>query len=158
MLNLRKQFFECLTELAKHDKKIIFVTGDLGFSYMESYQKKFPNQFINAGCLECSITGICAGLSLGGYKPYFYSTIPFVLFRNYEFVRDDICYNNTNVKLAGVAMSGFIGFTHEIAKNEDIKVLKGLPNIKIYIPKNEKELKKAMQESYEYNGPCYIRI
>lgn len=155
---MRKQFFKCLDDIASRDKSVVFLTGDLGFSFMEDFQKKYPKQFINCGCIEQSMIGIAAGLAKGGKKPYCYSTIPFLLFRAYEQVRDDVCYNNANVKLIGVSMSGFIGFTHEIAPDEDLKVLDGLPNIECYFPQNKNDLAQAMEVCYERGTPAYIRI
>jgi transketolase len=155
---MRKIFFRELCKLAEQDKDVMFLTGDLGFSFFEEFQAKYPKQFINCGAIEQSMIGIAAGLALAGKKPYVYSTIPFLLFRPFEQVRDDIAYQNANVKLIGVAMSGFIGFTHEISENEDIKVIGHLPNFKIHIPKNEEELTHNIQESYNVKGPTYIRL
>jgi transketolase len=155
---MRKTFFAELCKLAEQDKDVLFLTGDLGFSFFEEFQAKYPKQFINCGAIEQSMIGIAAGLSLGGKKPYVYSTIPFLLFRPFEQVRDDLAYQNANVKLIGVKMSGFIGFTHEISEDEDLRVLGYLPNLKIYIPKNEEELKSNIKQSYEEQGPAYIRL
>lgn len=155
---MRKIFFDELCKLAEQDKDVLFLTGDLGYSFFEGFRDRYPKQFNNCGCIEQSMIGIAAGLSLAGKKPYVYSTIPFLLFRPFEQVRDDLAYQNMNVKLIGVAMSGFIGFTHEIAENEDVKVIGHLPNFKIYIPKNEEELRKNIKTSYEEKGPAYIRL
>ena len=103
-------------ELARKDENIMFLTDDLGFGFFEEFKNRFPKQFINCGVIEQSMTGIAAGLALGGKKPYIYGTIPFVLMRNYEQIRDDIAYANLNVKIIGYSMSGFIGFTHNLEK------------------------------------------
>jgi transketolase len=155
-MDLRKQFFKTLSELAKNDKDVMFLTGDLGFSYFESFRGTYPDQFINVGIMEQSMVSIAAGLALGGKKPYCYSTAPFVTYRVLEQIRDDIAYQNMNVKLIGVAMSGFIGFTHTTYGTEDLHLFEKLPNIKAYAPKDENELKKLMIENID--NPAYFRI
>ena len=155
----RKEFFKILCELAKKDKDIIFLTGDLGYSFFEEFQDKFPKQFINCGVMEQTMIGVAAGLALSGKKPYCYSTAPFLVYRALEQVRDDVCYQNLNVKFVGASISGFIGFTHNLeGKENEEDLLKNLPNIKRYYPKTEGELKTVLLKTYKINSPCYIRL
>lgn len=159
MPDLRIEFFNCLIELAKKDKSIIFLTGDLGYSKFEKYRDKFPKRFINCGCIEQSMVGIVAGMALAGKKPYVYSTVPFILFRAYEQMRDDICYQNANVKLIGAKVSSFLGFSHNLeGKENEEDLLKNLPNLQRYYPINEKELKQAMDLVYKSKLPAFIKI
>lgn len=161
MINTRQIFIETLTELAAKDSRIILIVGDVGFSYIEEFADRFPNQFLNAGVTEQSFMGIAAGLALSGWKPYVYSMIPFVTMRNYEQLRNDVCYHNANVKIIGVRGNihyRFLGFSHNISPdNEDVKILSHLPNLKIYIPDTE-EVWQVVLESYELKQPCYIRL
>ena len=146
-------------ELARKDENIMFLTDDLGFGFFEEFKNRFPKQFINCGVIEQSMTGIAAGLALGGKKPYIYGTIPFVLMRNYEQIRDDIAYANLNVKIIGYSMSGFIGFTHNLeGKENEEDLLKNLPNIKRYYPKTPKQVDRAMIKSYLNKKPSFIRL
>ena len=153
MSDLRKPFFNTMCELAEADKSVIVIVGDLGFSFAEEYAQKYPKQFLNAGCIEQSMIGIAAGMARGGLKPYVYSNGIFLIGRAYEQVRDDVCYNKTNVKLIATGAAGFLGFSHNWSKGEEINVLKSLP-IKSYFPKNSQELKKAMASK----GAAYIRL
>jgi transketolase len=156
---LRKIFFETLSQLARKDKNIVFLTGDLGYSFFEDFQKQFPNQFINCGIAEQSMVGIASGLALAGKKPYCYSTVPFLVYRALEQIRDDVCYQNLNVKLIGISISGFVGFTHNLEGTENEEdLLKNLPNIKRYYPETEEELKNIMSEIYNSTSPAYIRL
>ena len=133
MQDLRIQFFENLINLAEKDKQIIFLTGDLGYSKFEKFRDKFPKQFINCGCVEQSMVGIAAGLALSGKKPYVYSTAPFLLFRALEQIRDDVCYQNLNVKIVGTSASGLLGWSHNLegTENQD-DILKNFPNLQRY--------------------------
>src|SRR3989344_2921707 len=158
----RRVFIDALIELAERDDKIIFITSDVGFNYIEEFAKKFPDRIFNLGVTEQSAMIIAAGLALSGFKPYVYSMINFVVFRPYEMVRNAVCLHNANVKIIGVKGSEkykFLGFSHNlISENEDIKALENLPNIKTFVITDPKEVRNVILETYKDDSPCYIRI
>lgn len=155
MADLRKFFWKEILEIARKDKDVILLTGDLGYSFCEEFQKELPDQFINAGCAEQNMVGVAAGLARGGKKPYVYSNSIFLLSRANEFVRDDIAYPNLNVKLIGTGASGFLGFTHNLGQFENEHDLIGnLPNIQCIYLKDEGELVRALK----LDGPIFIRV
>ena len=161
MRELRIAFIKTLEELAKKDKGVMLLNDDTGFNLFEDFEKKFPDQYINCGITEQTYMGIAAGLARSGKKPYVYGIIPFAIMRCYEQLRDDVCYHNADVKI--VAVGGyqyykFLGFTHNIEKDEDIRILKHLPNIKIHTPKNLKEVEKVIRQEYKRKGTAYIRL
>lgn len=158
---MRKVFFKVLEELAAKDGKVIFLTGDVGFSYSESFAAKYPNQYLNCGITEQTMMGIAAGLAYTGWKPYVYSMANFVIFRAYEQLRGDVCYTNANVKIIGVRGGDsykHLGYMHNISENEDAKVLVSLPNIDIRIPDSEDSLMNDLLQTYESGVPTYIRL
>lgn len=125
---MRKPFIEKLTELAAKDPKVILIVGDVGFSFLEDFKAKFPNQFLNIGICEQAMMGVARGMSLLGWKPYVYSMINFIVFRPYEQVRNDLAWGNANVKLFGVKGSEayrFLGYSHNIYKAENKVDFKG---------------------------------
>jgi len=158
----RSEFANTLIELAEKDNKIVLIIPDVGFNYLEEFQKRFPDRFFNLGITEQSAMIIASGLALSGFKPYIYSMINFVVFRPYEMVRNAVCMHNANVKIIGVKGSEkykFLGFSHNlIIENEDIKVLENLPNLKLFVITDSKDVRKTMLETYKTNSPCYIRI
>ncbi len=158
----RREFINTLIELAEKDDKIVLIIPDVGFNYIEDFQKKFPDRFFNLGVTEQSTMTIAAGLALSGFKPYVYSMINFVTFRPYEMVRNAVCLHKANVKIIGVKGSAkykLLGFSHNlIAENEEIKTLERLPNLKCFIADNPEEIKKVILETYNIDSPCYIRI
>ena len=161
MRKLRTTFVEELIKIAESDEDIVLLNDDTGFNLFEEFEKKFPKQYFNCGIAEQTYMGIAAGLAKTGKKPYVYGIIPFAIMRCYEQLRDDVCYHNANVKI--IAVGGyqyykFLGFTHNIEDGEDIQILKPLPNIKIYTPRNIEEVKKIIQEEYKRKGPAYIRL
>lgn len=160
--NARGVFMETLEELVKKDPRVILIVGDVGFSYMPEFQKKYPKQYINAGVTEQTFMGMAAGLAKSGWKPYVYSMIPFVMMRNYEQLRNDICYGNANVKLIGVRGSvhyRFQGMSHNLLGNENEEdLLKNLPNIKRYYPEDVAQVREIIITTYNNTEPSYIRL
>lgn len=157
----RRTFIDTLCELAKKDDRVLLVCCDTGFNYLEKFQERFSKQFLNFGVTEQSSMIIAAALALSGFKPYIYSMINFVLFRPYEMVRNGIVKHNANVKLMGVKGSEkykFLGFSHNLThEKEDTDACKNI-GLKYYIPQNNEEVRKVIQESYQEDFPCYIRL
>ena len=158
----RREFIDVLMALAEKDDKIVLIITDVGFNYIEEFQKRFPDRFFNLGVTEQSAMTIAAGLALSGFKPYIYSMINFVVFRPYEALRNAVCLHNANVKIIGIKGSDkykFLGFSHNlIVEDEEIKVLKHMPNLKTFVVKNPKGVKSVVLASYKRKGPTYIRI
>jgi len=161
-LDTRRVFINTLIELAEKDDKIVLIIPDVGFNYIEEFQKKFPERFLNLGVTEQSAMTIAAGLALSGLKPYIYSMINFVVFRPYEMVRNAVCLHNANVKIIGVKGSEkykFLGFSHNmIVEDEDLKALKNFPNLKSYVVTDPEKVRDVILETYNTNSPCYIRL
>ena len=158
---MRKPFIEKLTELAKKDPKVIFIIGDVGFSFVEPFKERFPNQFLNVGALEQTMMGVAVGLANVGWKPYVYTMMNFILARPYEQVRNDICYSKANVKLFAVKGSEaykFLGMSHNLTEEEEVNLLNSLPNLTRYTFASEDEVASAMEYEYSRIGPAYFRI
>jgi len=156
----RRVFVDTLNELAAKDPNIIIITCDVGFNYLDNPNLKF--RVINLGVTESTSTIIAAGFALSGYSVWLYSMINFVVFRPYEAVRNAVCLHHANVKIIGVKGSEkykFLGFSHNlIVEDEDIKVLKHLPNIKSYIVTDPEKVRDVILETYNTDSPCYIRL
>lgn len=161
---MRKAFIQTLTELAEKDPKVILIIGDVGFSFIEPYKERFPNQFLNVGVLEQTMMGVAAGLSRVGWKPYVYTMANFILIRPLEQVRNDIGFGKANVKLFGVKGSEaykFLGYSHNLYGDEEECLLETIPNLKVYLPyagRTEESLSADMRREYETNGPAYFSI
>lgn len=158
----RREFIDVLIELAENDNRIVLIVADVGFNYIEEFQKRFPERFFNLGVTEQSTMTIAAGMALSGLKPYVYSMINFVVFRPYEAVRNAVCLHKANVKIIGVKGSEkykFLGFSHNlIVEDEEIKVLEHLPNLKSFIAEKSEEVRSIILQTYKMNNPCYIRL
>ena len=156
---MRSAFINTLVDLAETDERIFLLTGDLGFSFLEIFQEKFPRRFFNMGVAEQDMIGAAAGLALSGKIVFVYSIVPFITLRCLEQIRNDLCFQNLNVRLVGVGGGvtyGSAGSTHYGL--EDFGVLRSLPNMTIVAPGDVKETEGAVRASISHQGPIYLRI
>lgn len=156
---MRNTFIDTLIEkFASHDN-FFMLSGDAGLGVFDDFQKNYPDKFKNMGIAEQNMIGFGAGLALSGYKVYFYNIIPFVLYRCYEQVRNDICYQNIPAVLIGIG-SGVTyapgGMTHYSV--EDLALAQTLPNLHVLSPIDPIEATLAAEYSFTCNHPTYIRL
>lgn len=156
---MRNSFIKHVTQAAHNDPSIYLITGDLGFSVLETFQNAFPTRYINTGIAEQNMIGMAAGLAMAGKNVFVYSTIPFITMRCFEQIRINICYQNLPIKLIGVG-GGFsygpMGVTHQAT--EDVSIMRVLPNMTIVAPGSKSELDLLAQDIITHPGPIYIRI
>jgi transketolase len=156
---MRNAFINELFSIALANKKIWFLTGDLGFGVLDSFAKEIPDRFINVGVAEQNMTGIAAGLAMDGRTVFTYSIANFPTFRCLEQIRNDVCYHRADVKVvsvgAGVAY-GSHGYTHFGV--EDIGIMRVLPHMTILCPADPAEARRAARLAVESPGPMYIRL
>ena len=156
---MKNAFIRTLEQIASKNKDVFFVTGDLGFAMIESYQKNLPRQFVNAGVSEQNMMGFAAGMSLTGKTVFTYSIATFSTFRCLEQIRNDVCYHNANVKIvangAGFSYGG-LGVTHHLT--EDMAIMRALPGMRVLSPANAFEAEMATRIAAATPGPFYIRI
>lgn len=148
-----------LMQLAEKDKRILHLVADSGTGYDEMFRHNFPKQIFNFGIAEENMVAAAAGLATTGYIPFVYTSGAFLVYRALEFIRDDICFQNLNVKIVGMG-SGLswssLGPTHHTT--EDVSVLRAIPGIKILSPATPYEVGACLELAYNYTGPVYIRI
>lgn len=156
---MRNTFINTLSTLAKDDDSIYIVSGDAGYGVFEEFRDHYPDRFINAGVAEANMIGYSAGMALTGFNVFVYNIIPFVLYRCYEQVRNDICYQKLPVTLVGIG-SGITyapqGMTHYSV--EDITLASTLPNLTVISPIDPVEVRAAVNYAAQASGPVYIRL
>jgi transketolase len=156
---MRDAFFETLERLMGGNKKIVFITADLGFKLFDRIAARHPDRVINAGIRETTMIGIAAGLSKEGFLPFVYSFVPFVTLRCAEQVRVDLCYNNLAAVLVGVGSGlayGPNGPTH--MGIEDVGVMGALPNLTILSPCDAVEVRMLLPQAARLKTPVYVRL
>jgi len=158
---LRNTFSETLYEEACKNSNICIVVADISpAGSMAKFGTEFPDRFVNVGVAEQSMIGICAGLALKGLQPFAYTIATFSLYRPFEMVRDDLCYQNLPVTVVGMGAGiiyASLGGTHH--SQEDITIAGALPNMQIIAPCDPAECIEATRWcANQRNGPVYLRI
>lgn len=152
-------FVSTLLKIAKKDKNLLLVTGDLGFGVLKPFFDELPEQIINVGIAEQNMTGFAAGLALSGKKVFTYSIGNFPTLRCLEQIRNDCAYHNANVKIVCVGggfVYGPLGMSHHAT--EDIAIMRALPNVTVLSPCDLTETECATKAIYELEGTCYLRL
>jgi transketolase len=156
---MRDSFIKSLIGIAKKDKDLVLLTGDLGFGIFEDFENMFPGQYYNVGVAEQNMTSIASGLALEGKKVFTYSLANFPTLRCLEQIRNDACYHNLNVNIVasgGGFSYGQLGMSHHAT--EDISIMRALPNVKLVVPSSAWEAENATRELYKSEGVGYLRI
>lgn len=157
---LRDGFGEALVMLGETNKDVVVISADVKESTRcHWFSEKFPNRFFEIGVAEQNMAGIAAGFGISGKIPFISSYATFSPGRNWEQIRTAIAYNDSNVKIighhSGIA-AGPDGATHQAI--EDIATMRAMPNMKIIVPCDAIEAKKATLASSKIWGPVYIRL
>lgn len=156
----RDGYGEGLVLLGERDKNVVVFSADLEESTRaEGFAKKYPERFFECGVAEQGMATIAAGLGISGKIPFISSYATFSPGRNWEQIRTTIAYNDSNVKIAGHhagLSTGSDGATHQAL--EDIAMMRVMPNMKVVVPCDAVEAKKATLSAAHVWGPVYMRF
>lgn len=156
---MRSTFVNTLIRLAKDNKKIELLTGDLGFGVLKPYWEYLPEQFTNVGIAEQNMTSLAAGMALSGKIVFTYSIGNFPTLRCLEQIRNDCAYHKANVKIVcvgGGLAYGSLGMSHHAT--EDIAIMRALPEVIVMCPGDLVEAEEATKAIARVNGTCYLRL
>ncbi len=156
----RESYGNALVELGKEFDNLVVLDADLAAATKTGiFKKEFPDRHIDCGIAECNMMGIAGGLSLTGKVPFASTFAMFAAGRAFEQVRNTIGYPKLNVKIgathAGISV-GEDGATHQC--NEDIALMRTIPNMVIINPSDDVETRAAVRAAYEHVGPVYMRF
>lgn len=156
----RDGYGEGIVKAGEEDKNVVVLSADLTESTRaEAFAKKFPERFFEVGVAEQNMATIAAGLGVSGKVPFISSYATFSPGRNYEQIRTTIAYNDSNVKIAGhhTGISvGPDGATHQAT--EDIAIMRAMPNMRVIVPCDAIEARKATYAASKIWGPVYLRF
>lgn len=157
---MQSSFMGGLMDLTAEHEDIMYLTADSGEGGLDlMYQRNFPTRTYNFGIAEENMVAAAAGMALCGKIPFVYTAAPFLVYRSFEFIRNDLCLQNVPVKLfgsgSGISVSS-LGPTHH--STEDIAVLRSIPNLTILSPATPKQAYEVVRWSYETEGPVYVRL
>jgi len=156
----RDAYGKALVELGRENPDIVVLDADTSSSTRTNwFAKEFPDRFFNFGVAEANMMGYAAGLALSGKIPFVSSFAVFGSIRPYEQIRTSICWPELNVKIvlthAGISV-GEDGASHQSI--EDISAMRSLPNMRVIVPADARETRKAVFASAKHKGPVYIRL
>lgn len=158
---MRNAFAKTFHEAAQKDPRLCVVVADISpAGAMNEFRKQFPDRFINTGVAEQIMIGMCAGMSMRGLKPFAYTIATFALYRPFEFIRDDLCYQNLPVTVVGIGGGvtySTLGSTHHAM--EDVAIASAIPNMRVIAPCDPEEARAATQWCVgQEEGPVYLRL
>lgn len=156
---MRTAYLNTLYELAEKDKNVFALISDNGAIVYDKFRADFESQYYNLGISEANMLGVAAGMANCGKIPFAYTIGAFLAYRALEFIRNDICLQNQNVKVVGTGAGmvySALGPTHHAT--EDMGCLRSLPNLTIFSPASPIEVRKTVLEAYKMQGPVYIRL
>lgn len=159
-MEMRQLFARELENAMNQNENIVLLNADLakpnGFG---SFSEKFPNRAINVGIAEQNMASVAAGMSSYGFIPFICTFTPFATRRICDQIAISICYAKQNVKIIGSdpgISAEYNGGTH--MSFEDIGVLRSIPNMVIFEPVDNNQLKNILPQIIDYKGPVYIRM
>lgn len=158
---MRNKLADIIYKKSKKNKKLCVIVADISpAGSMSHFRKKFPNRFINTGVAEQSMIGIAAGMALRGLRPFCYTIATFALYRPFEMIRVDLCYQNLPVTIVGMGTGTIystLGGTH--LTQEDISIARSIPNMQVIAPCDPSEMEEAVKYCCDKSkSPVYLRI
>jgi len=158
---MRNRFADTFYELGKADPRLCVVVADISpAGSIARFRTEFPDRFVNTGVAEQIMIGMVAGMAQRGLRPFAYTIATFTLYRPFEMVRDDLCYQNLPVTIVGIGGGvtySTLGATHHA--QEDIAIATALPNMSVIAPCDPAEAEAATRWcATQERGPVYLRL
>jgi transketolase len=160
MLGTRDVYGDILVELGEKNKDIVVLDADLSASTRTcKFARAYPERFFNMGIAEQDMISTAAGLATCGKIPFVSTFAVFLTGRAWDQIRQSVCYSEQNVKLvsthAGITV-GEDSATHHA--NEDIALMRALPNMTIICPADGIETAQLIRVVAHHKGPVYVRL
>ncbi len=156
---MRTAYLNTLYSLAGSDGRVVSLVADNGLIVYDDFRRDFPDRYFNFGISEGNMISAAAGMASCGKIPFCYTISAFLAYRSFEFIRDDVCLQNQNVKIIGIGSGtaySTLGPSHHAT--EDIGVLRCLPNLTLFSPSSPMDVENIIRASKEIPGPVYVRL
>lgn len=156
---MRNAFADEITKLGAADPRVVLLSGDIGNKLFDKYKLAAPGRFLNCGVAEANMMSMAAGMALSGLRPVIYTITPFTTTRCFEQIRVDVCYHKAPVIIVGTGAGlsyAELGPTHHSL--EDLALLRSLPDMTVFAPCDEVELRLGLRAGLQQGGPMYMRI
>jgi transketolase len=148
-----------LYEIAKKDKRIVFIGTDNSPGLLGKMQEEMPERYFMEGCWEQNIVGLASGLAADGFIPYILNHATFATRRAYEQIMLDSCLQDRPIRIigsgAGLA-TAHLGPTHTAI--EDVALMRLIPKMSILSPGDANEASELLKLTPDWPGSLYIRL
>jgi transketolase len=156
----RKAYGDALVELGELHDEVVALDADLAVSTQSiEFGKRFPERFFNVGTAEANMMSMACGLATTGKVPYASTFAIFATGRAYDQIRLGIAHNELRVRVCashGGLSLGEDGASHQMI--EDIALMRAMPKMQVVVPADYNQAYRAVLESYEREGPMYMRF
>ena len=146
-----------LLERAQKDTRLLAVTAAMTDGVgLASFAEKYPDRVFDAGICESFAVAMAAGMAKGGMRPVvcLYSTF---LQRAYDQIVEEVCLSSLPV-LFCVDRAGLVGADGKTHQGLfDVSLLRGIPNLSVYAPKDAAEFADIFDYALSKNAPAAIR-
>ncbi len=159
-MEMRQVLCEELEKLMMQDERIVIIDADLAKANgTHSLRQKFPDRALDVGIAEQNMASIAAGLASYGFKPIILSFTPFATRRICDQISVSIAYAHQNVTIIGTdpgIAAELNGGTHMSV--EDIGVVRSIPQLVVFEPVDNNQLKQALPQIINHNNAVYMRM
>src|ERR1700733_8110806 len=148
---MRATCLNMVHELAKRDKRVMFIGSDLSPGLLDGMRKEMPERWYMEGITEANLIGMSAGLAMEGYMPFANTIATFITRRCYEQVAVDLCLHDLPVRLianGGGLVYAPLGPPHLAIG--DIAIMRALPNLGVVAVCDAQEMISFMQVSLDW--------
>jgi transketolase len=160
MKRTREGFGHGLVQLGESRPDVVVLVGDLSESTNVSFfAERFPERFIEVGIAEQNMMCVAAGLASVGKIPYLATYGAFASCRSADQMRVTVAYSDLPVKIGGAhggISVGPDGATHQAM--EEISIVRAIPNMRLIVPCDYWETRKATVAVADDPHPCYLRF
>jgi transketolase len=160
MKKTREGFGHGLVELGEKDPNVVVLVGDLsGSTNVTFFAEKFPERFVQVGIAEQNMVCVAAGLAAVGKIPFLATYGAFASCRAADQIRVTVAYTDLPVKIGGAhggISVGPDGATHQAM--EEIAIIRSIPNMRMIVPCDYWETKKATIAIAGDPHPYYLRF
>jgi transketolase len=160
MIGNRIAYGKAVHDMALKNNNIVVVDADcIGPLNYSEFVKDFPDRFVECGIAEQNMVSIAAGIASCGKTVFVGSFAVFSTMRALDQVRNQICYNNFDVKVIGThagVETGFDGATHQAI--EDMAIMRAIPNMRVLAPSTPIMTEKLTYIMGNTYGPFYMRF
>jgi transketolase len=149
---------EIIKNYALDNENVVVFTAE-NRAVVKELPSVLEDRFIDVGITEQNMIAMAAGMALRGRIPICHALTNFLLFRAYEFIRNDAGIPHLPIKLSGW-IPGFLsdanGPTHQSL--EDVGIMSLIPGIQIFCPSDNDDMCLMLETIWNSPHPTYLRV